>query len=118
MAQNFVVDQCPARPQAAVPEILKPNDDGEKPIAITITDQEIGRLFHDRTSPDRYRQYLLEKFQDAGAPIGGVLNKHLLHGKLARVKPDINHPGVFHYLWLPESHVAGLIEAQKQMACH
>ena len=120
MPKNFVVDQAKwgdrvQAAQSATPELLKPDEAGERPIAIRVTDQEIGQLFASHTSPHRYSQFLLEKLRDAGAPVSGVLNLRLTRGKLARVKPDLTRPGVFHYLWLPDTHAKSVAELQKQM---
>jgi len=86
----------------------------ERPIMIALDAQEIGRMWATKTSPTAFNQYLLEKFRAAGAPVEGVLKLTLAHGRLARLKPEMNAPqDGFRYMWLPDAWATAMIKYQK-----
>lgn len=81
----------------------------DRPIAIAIDAQEIGRMFADRYSPYAFNQYLLERFKAAGAPVEGVIKMKLVYGAIARMKTQLGDMQ-FTYLWLSPEYVAGIAE--------
>jgi hypothetical protein len=84
----------------------------EKPVVIALSAQEIGALHAARTNPDDFRQYLLQKFKAAGVRVEGTLYLRLAYGEIARFRKEAQ-PGVFHYVFLPESHAYALREKIK-----
>ena len=88
----------------------------EIPIPITLDWFELSTMATEHTSPDGFNQKLLEKLKAAGGPVEGIINLRLSHGKLARVKPDLQDQklGHFRYLWLPDEHAALVVQATKQ----
>ena len=40
----------------------------EQPVGIIVSAQELGRMYHDKTSPRVYSQWLLEQLKFAGCP--------------------------------------------------
>jgi hypothetical protein len=73
-----------------------------KPIVVSVDAQELGMLAAMHTSPYGYQQYILAKLKESGAPVEGVLDLRLAHGKLARVKNSIMGKGQFDYMWVPD----------------
>lgn len=78
----------------------------EKPIAVTISSDDIQRLYAAQTSPFMFMQCILAKLKDAGAPIEGALTLKLAHGQVYKMKtnPMVEQDG-FQYMWLPEQYV-------------
>ena len=78
-----------------------------KPVAITVTAQEVGVMFAAGASPYVFNQFLLERFKHTGGvPVEGVLKFTLREGSIARVKPQLgDQSGVFRYVWLPPEYV-------------
>ncbi len=80
-----------------------------KPIAIVVSAQDIGRMYHEKYSPKAFMQELLSRFKFAGAPVEGVINMKLAHGAVARVKSNPLEPqDFFQYIWLPEPYVRAI----------
>ena len=80
----------------------------EAPVGIIVSAQEVGRFYHDKTSPRVYTQWLLEQLKGAGCPaISGSAVFRLLRGKIFRLK---SQPGDtdFRYLWIPPALVAAV----------
>lgn len=88
------------------------------PIMIRVTAQEIGVLYASHASPYAFNQFLLERLKAAGAPVEGVLNLRLAHGRLARCRPTGGEEtdGGFDYAWMPDEWVAKLQEYQRWAA--
>jgi hypothetical protein len=86
----------------------------QKPIAVALNAQDVGRMYAANYSPYMFMQEVLEKLKAAGAPIEGTIRLRVAHGAVARVKPNLDNGAVFQYLWLDESYVAGMQEFAKQ----
>ncbi len=83
-----------------IPEVQK------KPIAIAIATDDIQALFACGTSPHMFNQLILAKLKDAGAPVEGMMDLKLAHGRVFKLKDDPLKPQeAFEYLWLPEEYV-------------
>lgn len=90
---------------------------GVRPIAVTISTDDVQALFACNTSPFQYNQLLLAKLKDAGGPVEGELTLKLAHGKFFKVKDSIfQEQSEFTYLWLSDAYVeaVGRIEAQSR----
>jgi hypothetical protein len=86
---------------------------GFKPIAVTVSANDIRMLWAMRTPPDQYIQLIYAKLRDAGCTaVEGVLNLTLAHGKLCKVKTEahIEQDG-FDYIWLPDNYVEAIANA-------
>lgn len=80
-----------------------------KPIAITMSADEIAQLYMSSVNPDKYNQLLLAKLKDAGGPVEGVIRLKLAHGELYKMKDKITEPSdKFTYMWLPDEYVAAV----------
>ena len=80
----------------------------EQPVGIIVSAQEVGRMYHDHTSPRVFSQFLLEQLKFAGCPaISGSIVFKLQRGKVFRLK---SQPGDmdFRYLWVPPALVAAM----------
>ena len=80
----------------------------EQPVGIIVSAQELGRMYHDHTSPRVYTQWLLENLKHAGCPaISGSVVFKLERGKVFRLK---SQPGDmdFRYLWIPPALVTAM----------
>ena len=80
----------------------------EAPVGIIVSAQEVGRFYHDKTSPRVYTQWLLEQLKGAGCPaISGSIVFKLERGKVFRLK---SQPGDFdfRYMWVPPALVAAM----------
>lgn len=94
--------------EEAVKEIIA----GPKPIAFTVSTQDIRMLTEMRVGRDQYIQLLLAKLRDAGGPVEGVLKLRLAHGKLAKWRDNPLEPQEqFTYMWLPENYVEGIAQS-------
>jgi hypothetical protein len=88
--------------------------EGPRPIMITITNQEIGAMTAGGASPTLYMQFVMEKLKAAGAPVEGILELKLAHGRLARTRPDPARPEAgFGWVWLPDEWAAALMKYQR-----
>lgn len=90
----------------------------DKPIAISVSADEIGQLFAanaDRfgnCNPNVFNQYLLERFKAAGAPVEGTLFYRLAYGAIARVKSNPLAPqDYFQYIWLSPEYALAIANA-------
>jgi hypothetical protein len=88
---------------------------GLRPIVITVSADDIAEQFTrsaDRfgnCDPNVFRQFLLERFKAAGAPVEGTLLLKLAHGAIARVKPDTLAPqAYFKYMWLSAEYAVAI----------
>ena len=93
-------DRIIGDPKPPIDEALAAQTD-EQPVGIIVSAQELGRMYHDHTSPRVYSQWLLEQLKGAGCPaISGSAVFRLLRGKIFRLK---SQPGDmdFRYLWIP-----------------
>ena len=80
----------------------------EAPVGIIVSAQEVGRFYHDKTSPRVYTQWLLENLKHAGCPaVSGSVVFKLERGKVFRLK---SQPGDFdfRYLWVPPALVTAM----------
>jgi hypothetical protein len=76
------------------------------PIAVTVSTDDVRALFACETTPYQYMQLILAKLKDAGAPVEGMLELRLAHGKVAKLKDSALEPQTeFTYVWLPELYV-------------
>lgn len=83
-----------------------------KPIAVTISTNDVRVLFACGTKPDAYNQLILAKLRDAGAPVEGMIRLKLAHGQIAKVKDNPLEPATeFVYVWLPEEYAAAIASA-------
>jgi hypothetical protein len=80
----------------------------QKPIAVTLNAQDIGRLHVLNGGPRAFIQFLLERFKAAGAPVTGVLELKLEHGRICKTKDSIQGKGFFNYVWLPDTYIAAI----------
>ncbi len=111
MVENLMPERAASLEDMAF--VAELSDHSSKPVAISVSAQEIGRLYASNTSPDAFNQFLLERFKFAGAPVEGVLRYKLAHGAIARVKPNPMEPAEkFDYLWLPSTYVVSIAAAQ------
>jgi hypothetical protein len=103
-------------PPPAAPEVVDPKLAAElaygglKPIAVTVSANDIRMLWAMRTPPDQYIQLIYAKLRDAGCTaVEGVLRLRLAHGKLCKVKTEahVEQDG-FDYVWLPDSYVQAI----------
>lgn len=82
---------------------------GPRPVAVTISANDVAALHACGTRPDAYMQLILAALRDAGAPVEGTLRLRLAHGRLAKVKDDVMKPqDGFVYVWLPDEYVAAI----------
>ena len=88
--------------------------DLSKPILVTVDAQDIGRLYASNTNPSAFRQYLIERLREAGAPVewspAGLKFKY---GELAKFKRE-SEPGRFTYAWCPDTWVLRMKEDAKR----
>jgi len=103
-------------PPPVAPEVIDPKlaadlaYGGLKPIAVTVSANDIRMLWAMRTPPDQYIQLIYAKLRDAGCTaVEGVLQLRLAHGKLCKVKTEahVEQDG-FSYIWLPDSYVQAI----------
>lgn len=96
-----------------------PTLEGPKPIAVSISANDVQALFACQTDPNQYNQLLLAKLKDAGGPVEGILNLRLAHGKLTKLKDNPLVPQEeFVYLWLPDAYVHAIASAGgKALVC-
>lgn len=82
----------------------EPEIPGPKPIAVTISTDDIQALFSCGTSPTAFNQLIMAKLKDAGAPIEGVLLLKPSHGSVYKLKDDpLKEQDAFCYMWIPEA---------------
>lgn len=98
----------------ALEESTVPIVEGPKPIAVSISTNDVQCLYACHTSPDAYNQLILAKLKDAGAPVEGILRLKLAHGAVAKVKDNPVEPSdEFTYMWLPENYVLAIASAKQ-----
>lgn len=82
---------------------------GPKPISVEISTMDIRVLFACGTTPHAFNQLILAKLKDAGAPVEGVLNLRLAHGRLCKLKDSVlEEQTSFVYMWLPENYAVAI----------
>ena len=92
---------------ATAPEI-----EGPKPIAVTISTDDVQALFAVGTNPYNFNQLILAKLKDAGAPVEGTLHLRMAHGSVFKLKDSVfEELPEFTYLWLPENYIYALKHA-------
>ena len=99
-------DRIIQQPTAVDESLASQND--EAPVGIIVSAQEVGRFYHDKTSPRVYTQWLLENLKHAGCPaVSGSVVFKLERGKVFRLK---SQPGDFdfRYLWVPPALVTAM----------
>ena len=99
-------DRIIQQPTAIDESLASQND--EAPVGIIVSAQEVGRFYHDKTSPKVFTQFLLENLKGAGCPaISGSIVFKLERGKVFRLK---SQPGDFdfRYMWIPPALVAAM----------
>lgn len=93
-------------------ELITDVIEGPRPIAISISTDDVQALYACNTGPEAYNQLILAKLKDAGAPVEGLLRLKLAHGKVAKVKDNPLEPATeFVYMWLPENYVYAIATA-------
>lgn len=86
---------------------------GLKPIVINVSAEDIGRQYaananrFGKCNPNVFRQFLLEKFKEAGAPVEGTLLLKLAHGAIAKIKDDAPQPYI-RYVWMPPEYAVAI----------
>ncbi len=91
---------------ATVQELLASK---EKPIAVSISTDDIQKLYAAQTSPFMFMQCILAKLKDAGAPVEGALTLKLAHGQVYKMKDNPMKPQEeFQYIWMPANYVASM----------
>jgi hypothetical protein len=90
-----------------------------RPIAVSISTNDIQVLYATNTSPYMYQQLILAKLKDAGCPaIEGAAILKLTHGALTKVKDNPLKPEEsFCYVWLPQEYVAAIAAGDVGMPC-
>ncbi len=84
-----------------------------KPIHVALHAQEIGKMFAERTKPFQFRQYLLEQFRAAGAPVSGIVLLKLDHGHIMKLQTSPLGKEFLPYVWLPVELWRRLVEFRK-----
>jgi hypothetical protein len=82
--------------------------DGETPIAILMTAQEVGLAWKQRMRPGEYMNLILEKLREVVPDaVEGVLHLKLVKGHLMKQKFGIgSRDGMFRYVWMSNSYYA------------
>lgn len=94
---------------ATNPNLQTPPIEGPKPIAASISTDDIQALYACGTNPDAFNQCILAKLKDNGAPIEGTLRLRPAHGKVFKLKDSVlREQAEFTYLWLPDAYVAAV----------
>ena len=72
------------------------------PVMITLSEQDIGYMYANKTSPREFMQELLARFKQAGAPIEGSAGfLRPAHGVVLKMKTHPSgNPFLFGYLWI------------------
>jgi hypothetical protein len=108
-------------PAPTAPEVIDPKlatelaYGGLKPVAVTVSANDIRMLWAMRIPPDQYIQLIYAKLRDAGCTaVEGVLQLRLAHGKLCKVKTEahVEQDG-FDYIWLPDQYVEAIANAPR-----
>jgi hypothetical protein len=113
MPENQVIDMALWGDRAASPAERRmydsaiTYDEGLKPVAIAVSANDIGKLYHDGASPFVFTQFLLERFKAAGVRVEGSVKMKLASGEVYKVK-DQGPSEWFRYVWLPPAYVQGL----------
>ena len=85
---------------------------GPKPIAISISTDDIQALYACKTDPHQFNQLILAKLKDAGAPVEGVLDLRLAHGRVCKMKDNpMEEQKEFTYMWLSDAYVHAIATA-------
>lgn len=101
-------------------EVPRPVIESEfKPIAISISTDDVQALFAANTTPFMYQQLILAKLRDNGCTaVEGKAILKLAHGALTKVKDNPLQPEtVFCYVWLPAEYAAAIAQGQAGMPC-
>lgn len=94
---------------------------GLKPIVVRISAEDIGRQYaananrFGKCNPNVFRQFLLERLKEAGAPVEGTLVLKLAHGAVAKIKDDAPQPYI-RYMWLPAEYAATIARGAEGVA--
>jgi hypothetical protein len=89
--------------------------EGPKPIAVQISTIDIQMLYAVKTSPTAFMQLILAKLKDAGAPVEGILNLRMAHGKVFKIKDSpLEEQSAFTYIWIPDAYLAAMAGANRE----
>jgi hypothetical protein len=88
--------------------------DGDRPIKLVVTAQEIGLAWSQRLRPTEYMGLILEKLRQLMPDaVEGVLMPRLVRGKLMKQKPGImaGMNGDMVYVWMSDNYYAAMRKA-------
>ena len=91
--------------------------DGETPVCIIVTAQEIGLAWRQRMRPGEYMNLILEKLREAVPDaVEGVFHLKLVKGHLLKQKMGMqSRDGIFRYGWLSDRYYAAMRKASREV---
>jgi len=91
--------------------------DGETPVCIIVTAQEIGLAWRQRMRPGEYMNLILEKLREAVPDaVEGVFHLKLVKGHLLKQKMGMqSRDGIFRYVWLSDRYYAAMRKASREV---
>ena len=87
--------------------------DGETPVCILVTAQEVGLAWKNHLRPFEYMNLVLEKLREAVPDaVEGVLHLKLVKGHLLKQKFGVqSRDGMFRYVWMSDGYYAEMRKA-------
>ena len=100
-----------------VEHVRVPTIDGETPICIIVTAQEIGLAWKQRMRPGEYMNLILEKLREAVPDaVEGVFHLKLVKGHLMKQKFGAqSRDGMMRYVWMSDNYHAAMRKASGEV---